>query len=98
MLYTPCHPRHTANLVTICGYAGRTPTDNKEDEHGKRSRSIQRNLGGCDKRNAGHRWFSQVAGERESCLEHGVDDFMTKPISLKTIKEKLAPWVVKMTA
>ena len=39
-----------------------------------------------------------VAGERESCLEHGVDDFMTKPISIKIIKEKLAPWVVKITA
>ncbi len=34
-----------------------------------------------------------MMGDRERCLEHGMDDYMSKPVSLATLREKLLQWM-----
>ncbi|WP_243059247.1 response regulator [Nocardioides sp. SR21] len=34
-----------------------------------------------------------IAGDRERCLEAGMDDYISKPVALATIEETLARWV-----
>ena len=36
---------------------------------------------------------SALPGERERCLTAGIDEFLTKPLDLKTLAETLARWL-----
>jgi CheY-like chemotaxis protein len=36
---------------------------------------------------------SAVAGTKEQCLESGMSDYLTKPLKLQILKEKLNKWL-----
>ena len=36
-----------------------------------------------------------LEGDRDTCLKAGMDDYMTKPIQVKALKETLARWSPK---